>query len=60
MGCAQIFTTVHHNQAELAVLIYQGDNSQASRNRLLGQFQLVNLPPARAGEPQIEVRCSEV
>ena len=52
---AQIFTTVHHNQTELAVLIYQGESSQASKNRMLGQFQLVNLPPARAGQPQIEV-----
>ena len=51
----QIFTTVHNGQEELCVMIYAGDSNTASRNRLLGQFQLVNVPPARVGEPQIEV-----
>ena len=46
---------MHNGQSELCVLIYAGDSNIASRNRLLGQFQLVNLPPARVGEPQIEV-----
>ena len=58
-GCGrvlfQIFTTVHDGQTELCVLIYSGDSAKASKNRLLGQFQLVNLPPAPYGVPQIEV-----
>ncbi|KAK9814132.1 hypothetical protein WJX72_001080 [[Myrmecia] bisecta] len=51
----QIFTTVHPNQAEMCMLIYQGDNPQASRNQLLGQFQLTGLPPGHVGAAQIEV-----
>ena len=50
----QIFTTVHNGQTELCVLIYAGESQKASKNRLLGQFQLINLPPAPVGEPQIE------
>lgn len=52
----QIFTTVHDGQTELCVLIYSGESNKASKNRLLGQFTLVNLPPAPYGVPQIEVR----
>ena len=50
----QIFTTVHDGQTELCVLIYSGESNKASKNRLLGQFQLINLPPAPYGVPQIE------
>ena len=52
----QIFTTVHSNQNEMCMLIYQGDAPQASRNQLLGQFQLTGLPPSHVGAAQIEVR----
>lgn len=54
----QIFTTVHDGQTELCVLIYQGESNKASKNRLLGQFQLINIPPAPYGVPQIEVGAS--
>ena len=37
----QIFTTVHHNQTELAVLIYQGESSQASKNRMLSNISII-------------------
>jgi molecular chaperone DnaK (HSP70) len=55
---------VHPGQADLALLLYLGEAQVASRNRLLGQFHLVGLPPAPVGAPQIEVstgiinRCS--
>ena len=52
----QVFTTVHPGQADVGLLLYQGDAHVASRNRLLGQFHLVGLPPAPVGVPQIEVR----
>ncbi len=37
-------------------MLYQGESPVASRNKLMGQFHLVGLPPAPIGEPQIEVR----
>jgi molecular chaperone DnaK len=51
----QVFTTVHPGQGDIALLLYRGDAHVASRNRLLGQFHLVGLPPAPVGVPQIEV-----
>lgn len=36
-------------------MLYQGESPVASRNKLMGQFHLVGLPPAPVGEPQIEV-----
>ena len=36
-------------------MLYQGESPVASRNKLMGQFHLVGLPPAPIGEPQIEV-----
>ena len=38
-------------------MLYQGESPVASRNKLMGQFHLVGLPPAPVGEPQIEVSC---
>lgn len=38
-------------------MLYQGESPVASRNKLMGQFHLVGLPPAPIGEPQIEVSC---
>lgn len=37
-------------------MLYQGESPVASRNKLMGQFHLVGLPPAPVGVPQIEVR----
>ncbi len=53
----QIFTTVHPGQREVCLMLYQGESPVASRNKLMGQFHLVGLPPAPIGEPQIEVSC---
>ena len=40
---------------QACILILHGTSSKASENSLLGQFDIVNIPPARKGEPQIEV-----
>ena len=53
----QIFTTVHPGQRDVCLMLYQGESPVASRNKLMGQFHLVGLPPAPVGVPQIEV-CS--
>mmetsp|Transcript_19373 Transcript_19373/g.37097 ORF Transcript_19373/g.37097 Transcript_19373/m.37097 type:complete len:383 (-) Transcript_19373:1105-2253(-) len=51
----QIFTTVRDNQTECCILVLAGDDSQSSKNMLLGQFDLVGIPPAPMDVPQIEV-----
>lgn len=38
-------------------MIYEGSNPVASRNKLLGQFQLINVPPAPVGVPRVKVQC---
>ena len=50
----QIFTTVHPGQRDVCLMLYQGESPVASRNKLMGQFHLVGLPPAPVGAPQIE------
>ena len=54
----QIFTTVHPGQRDVCLMLYQGESPVASRNKLMGQFHLVGLPPAPVGVPQIEARSS--
>ncbi|EFJ52650.1 hypothetical protein VOLCADRAFT_85844 [Volvox carteri f. nagariensis] len=51
----QIFTTVHDNQTEICVLVLRGDATAASRNNVLGQFDLKGLPPGPRGNPRIEI-----
>ena len=51
----QVFTTATDNQPAVTIRIAQGNRPQFSDNRLLGQFNLDNIPPARRGVPQIEV-----
>ena len=55
MAVAQTFTTIKDNQEEMCLMIYQGSSPVASQNRLLGQFQLVKLPPAPARVPRVQV-----
>jgi molecular chaperone DnaK len=52
---AMTFTTVIDNQSTVGIHILQGEREIASANRSLGQFDLVGLPPAPRGVPQIEV-----
>jgi molecular chaperone DnaK len=52
---AQIFTTVVDNQDKVEVHVVQGEREIAGENRSLGKFELVGIPPAPRGVPQIEV-----
>jgi molecular chaperone DnaK len=50
-----VFSTASDNQNSVEIKVYQGERAMARDNRLLGVFQLGNLPPAPRGVPQIEV-----
>jgi len=50
-----VFSTASDNQSSVEIKVYQGERAMAKDNRLLGVFQLGNLPPAPRGVPQIEV-----
>jgi len=50
-----VFSTASDNQNSVEIKVYQGERAMAHDNRLLGVFQLGNLPPAPRGVPQIEV-----
>lgn len=51
----ETFTTAEDNQTAVTVKVYQGERPMAGDNRLLGEFNLEGIPPARMGVPQIEV-----
>ena len=51
----QVFSTAENNQTAVTIKVYQGEREIASANRLLGQFNLEEIPPAPRGIPQIEV-----
>ncbi len=52
---AETFTTADDNQGSVEIKVYQGEREIAAYNKLIGNFQLVGLPPAPRGVPQIEV-----
>jgi molecular chaperone DnaK len=52
---SEVFSTASDSQPSVEIKVYQGERSMAHDNRLLGVFQLGNLPPAPRGIPQIEV-----
>jgi len=52
---SQIFTTADDNQPSVEVHVLQGEREMASYNQTLGKFQLVGIPPAPRGVPQVEV-----
>ena len=52
---SQTFSTAEDNQTAVTVHVIQGERTQASQNKSLGQFNLTDLPPAQRGTPQIEV-----
>lgn len=51
----QAFSTAADNQTQVGVRVLQGEREMASDNKLLGEFELVGIPPAPRGMPQIEV-----
>ncbi len=51
----ETFTTADDNQNSVEIKVYQGEREMAAYNKLIGNFQLVGLPPAPRGIPQIEV-----
>ena len=52
---SQIFSTAEDNQSAVTIRVFQGEREMASDNKMLGQFNLENIPPAPRGMPQIEV-----
>src|SRR5262244_807981 len=51
----QVFSTAADNQTAVSIRVFQGEREMAADNKLLGQFDLVGIPPAPRGVPQVEV-----
>ncbi len=52
---SQVFSTAADNQTAVTIRVFQGERAMAADNKLLGQFDLVGIPPAPRGIPQVEV-----
>merc|ERR1712023_172566 len=52
---SQVFSTAADNQTKVGIKVLQGEREMADDNKMLGQFDLVGIPPAPRGVPQIEV-----
>ncbi|MBL8837174.1 MAG: molecular chaperone DnaK, partial [Alphaproteobacteria bacterium] len=52
---SQVFSTAEDNQGAVTIRVFQGEREMAADNKALGQFDLVGIPPAPRGMPQIEV-----
>lgn len=52
---SQVFSTAADGQTQVEIKVHQGEREMATDNKLLGQFQLIGIPPAPRGVPQIEV-----
>ena len=52
---AQVFSTAEDNQTAVTIRVFQGEREMAADNKILGQFDLVGIPPAPRGMPQVEV-----
>ncbi|MDX2483565.1 MAG: molecular chaperone DnaK [Pseudodonghicola sp.] len=52
---SQVFSTAEDNQGAVTIRVFQGEREMAADNKMLGQFNLENIPPAPRGMPQIEV-----
>jgi molecular chaperone DnaK len=52
---SQVFSTAADNQSAVTIRVFQGEREMATDNKLLGQFDLIGIPPAPRGVPQVEV-----
>src|SRR5690606_31400016 len=52
---SQVFSTADDNQSAVTIRVFQGEREMAADNKILGQFDLLGIPPAPRGVPQIEV-----
>jgi molecular chaperone DnaK len=52
---SQVFSTAEDSQSAVTIRVFQGEREMAAHNKLLGQFDLVGIPPAPRGVPQVEV-----
>src|SRR5207302_2089489 len=52
---SQVFSTADDNQSAVTIRVFQGERPLAAQNKMLGQFDLVGIPPAPRGVPQVEV-----
>ncbi|CEM20961.1 unnamed protein product [Vitrella brassicaformis CCMP3155] len=52
---SQVFSTAADNQTQVGIKVFQGERAMAADNKMLGQFDLIGIPPAPRGVPQIEV-----
>jgi molecular chaperone DnaK len=52
---SQVFSTAEDNQSAVTIRVFQGEREMAADNKILGQFDLVGIPPSARGLPQIEV-----
>jgi molecular chaperone DnaK len=52
---SQVFSTAEDNQTAVTIRVFQGEREMAADNKVLGQFDLVGMPPAPRGIPQVEV-----
>jgi molecular chaperone DnaK len=52
---SQVYSTAEDNQQAVTIRVFQGEREMAQDNKMLGQFDLVGIPPSRRGVPQIEV-----
>jgi len=52
---SEVFSTAVDNQSQVGIKVFQGEREMANDNKMLGSFDLVGIPPAPRGKPQIEV-----
>ena len=52
---SQVFSTAEDNQTAVTIRVFQGEREMAADNKILGQFDLMGIPPAPRGVPQVEV-----
>ena len=52
---SQVFSTAEDNQSAVTIRVFQGEREMAADNKILGQFDLIGIPPSPRGMPQIEV-----